>query len=263
MSKVTFELEGKEYELPEFINIDTYMKVYKLKDVFSDEYFSAKLINMVSGAPLEQLLQANYQQIEYLSNYIMLLFPIDKPPFIDRFELNGVHYGFLPSWREISFAEFVDLDTLMNKKADEVLDYIHIITAIMYRPIISEKGLHNFTIEKYNAETMVERANLFKKELDIKYFMGAQFFFIKYAKKYIEHTHQSSNLTMKDQLKFLWKNRKLMVKLLLSSNSDGLQSSTEYAKMILQSTMKSSRKSWWKSLTTLPTWLKRGSTKKG
>ena len=35
------------------------------------------------------------------------------------------------------------------KKPEEMLDYIHIITAIMYRPIISEKTKHKFEIEEY------------------------------------------------------------------------------------------------------------------
>jgi len=41
---VKFKLEGKEYKLPEFISISDYVKISKVKDLFTDEYFYPKLI---------------------------------------------------------------------------------------------------------------------------------------------------------------------------------------------------------------------------
>lgn len=120
-------------------------------------------------------MEANYNQIEMLSRYVMNLFP-QKEKFVDRFEFDGIKYGFIDTWRKMSFGEFVDLDTLMSKKDNDLLDNIHIITAILYRPIIEEDKKGNYKIEKYDPDTMEERAELFKK-LDIKYFIGAQVFF--------------------------------------------------------------------------------------
>jgi hypothetical protein len=108
---------------------------------------------------------------------------VPRPPYnlIDRFELDGIHYGYIPSYKEMSFAEFADLDTLLTKKPEEIMDYLHIITAIMYRPIVSEKKKHNFKIEKYDSDKMIERAELFKEKLDVKFALGGQFFFIKFV----------------------------------------------------------------------------------
>ncbi len=181
--KISFEIENKEYELPEFINIEQFSKIYKLKDVLSDEYFSIKLINALSGCPVEDLLQVNYQQIQHLGMYCMSLFPKPNERFIDRFELDGVHYGFFPNWRELTIAEFVDMDTISTKKPDELLNMLHILAAVMYRPIVEEKSEHDYKIEKYNVETMKDRSELFKKKLDIKYVLGAQFFFYQLRKQ--------------------------------------------------------------------------------
>ena len=59
------------------------------------------------------------------------------------------------------------MDTISTKPESELLDLLHILAAIMYRPIIEEKSEHDFKIEKYNVESMQERAELFKKKLDV------------------------------------------------------------------------------------------------
>lgn len=249
MKNVKFEIDGVEYELPEFINIEKYVKVFKIKDLFSDEYFSAKLLNIVSGVPVEKVLEGNYQEIEWLSNYVMTLFPKDTPKFEDRFQIDGVNYGFIPTWTKLSFAEYVDLDTLITKKPDEVLNYVHIIMAIMYRPIISNPEDKVYKIETYNQQTLEERAELFKKRLDIKYYISSQFFFIKFAKKYLHRTQQSSTMTLIEQIKFIWKNRKMMTTLLFQKDLDGTLYSTELLQTILQNTKPYSKSRWSRFLT--------------
>ena len=260
MRDVNFEIDGKEYELPNFMSIENYVKMYKVKDLLSDEYFAAKLINIMSDAPIDDLVEVNYQHIHYLATYIMSLVPQDEQPkFSDRFQIDNVDYGFLPSWKKVSFGEFVDLDTLMNKKGNEFLDYIHILTAIMYRPIITDPTKPEYEIEKYNTDTMVQRAELFKKQLDIRYFLGAQFFFTMFAEKFLQHTQSSltTTQTLKDSIKLIWRYRKILKTLALNKDSDGTSLSTDLLKTILQDMNKSSKKPWWKFSINLRTLLKR------
>ena len=165
---VSFKIDDQEYKLPKFISIGDYVKLFKVKDLFSDEYFAAKMVSLVSGCPVEDLLEADYEQVNYLASYLLTLIPQEQPKFVDRFELNGVNYGFFPNWRELTYAEFVDMDTISTKKPEEVYDLLHILCAIMYRPITNERSEHDFDIEKYNVKKMTTRAELFKKELDVK-----------------------------------------------------------------------------------------------
>ena len=174
------------------------------------------------------------------------MFPVgDNPTFYDTFELDGVEYGFLPSWRQLSFAEWVDLDTLMTKKPAEFLNYIHIVTAIMFRPIVS-KDKKGYTIEKYDSNKMIERANLFRDKLDIKYFIGAQFFFIKFARKYLDPTRTYSTMTLREKIMWMWKYKRTILKSLSTKSTDGGSSLTELVRTILQDTNRSSKKVWWK-----------------
>ena len=242
MNKVTFELEGQEYKIPTHLTINDYVKVFKVKDLFDDDYFAAKLISIITGADMTKLLEADREKVGYVFEQIYKILPLDKPGFLDKFTLDGVEYGFIPSWKKMSFGEFADLDTLMTKKPDEVLDYLHIITAILYRPITKSKSKHNFEIEKYNQNTMEERSELFKNKLDIEVALGAQFFFTQFAKIYSNYTPISLKMWMKIswiQLSVLWKMRKLIWKrIVLRKDLDGLSFSTEFAQMILQDIQK-------------------------
>lgn len=241
---IKFKLNEIEYKLPDFISIENYAKIYKVKDLFSDDYFAAKIINIITEAPLEELLEADYEEVSYLAAYIMSQIPLEKPKFIDRFEIDGVHYGFFPNWRELTFAEFVDMDTISTKKPEELLSMLHILAAVMYRPIVEEKSEHDYKIEKYNIETMKDRSELFKKKLDVKYVLGAQFFFINFANRFLSYSHLSSmpTLSIWMKLKLMWVMRRWIFAAIFKRPMDGSLSSTELLQTILQNTNLSTRK---------------------
>jgi hypothetical protein len=257
MSKLKFEIETKEYTLPDYITIGKYVEIFKIKDLFDDKYLAAKIVSKLSNCPMDDLLNVNYQQVDYLGNYVLKLFPTGKPIFEDRFQLNGVWYGFIPKWNKVSFAEFVDLDTLFGKKKNEILDYVHLLTSIMYRPIISDPSLPKYEIEKYDVDLMEDRAYLFKNELDIRYFLGGQFFFINLERNYSNHIQQylTGKTTLIQKIKFLWKWRKMIWNLLFKKDSDGSRLSTELLMTTSQSTMKYLKNLWLKFLINLATLL--------
>ena len=245
MKKITFELGDKEYILPEFLNIEDYVKIFKIKDLFEDEFLKAKVVSLMTDCPIETLLEAENHKVEFLATTIFAMVP--KPPYklIDRFKLDGVEYRYLPSYKEITYGEFVDLDTLLTKKPDEIMNYFHIIAAIMYRPIVSEKSKHQFKIEKYDVPKMQERAELFKKKLDIKFVLGGQFFFINFATIYSNYTPRSLKTRIRKEwmtLQLLWRNRKLIWRYLLKKDLDGMSLQIELQREILQNTLKSMRK---------------------
>jgi hypothetical protein len=235
---IKFKIEEKTYEVPNFISIDNYSKIYKVKDLFSDEYFAARLISIVTGAPIEDLLEGDYTEVSYLSAYILSILPQEKPQFVDSFELDGVKYGFFQNWRDLTFAEFVDMDTISTKKPEELLEMLHILAAVFYRPIVEQKSEHEFKIEKYDVSSMKERSELFKKKLDVKYVLGAQFFFIKFANRFLNYSHLSSipKISMWTKMKIMWNMRRIIWKTLFRKSTDGILSSTELLETILRNT---------------------------
>jgi len=242
---VKFKLEGKEYKLPEFISINDYVKISKVKDLFTDEYFYPKLINILTSCPLEDLMECGFEEINYLGHSIISILPKEKDiTFVDRFELDGVQYGFIPNWRDLTFAEFIDLDSISSKKTNELLDMLHILGAIMYRPIITETSEHNFTIEDYDIELMKKRSELFKNRLDIKIILGCQFFFINFVKKFSDYTQPSSTLTLSiwDKIKIIWMMWRMIYKGRSKNHSVGFWSSTEFVRTTLQNMSTSTKK---------------------
>jgi hypothetical protein len=232
---IKFKMNEVEYKLPEYLTIENYVKIYKMQDLFEDEYFAAKLISILTGAPQKELLEYDYQEINFLASEILALIPTTTI-FEDRFELDGVKYGFFPNWKDLSFAEFVDLDTLSSKKPDELLDSLHYLTAVMYRPIVTERSEHDFDIEKYDVNTMKKRAELFKKKLNVRYVLGAQSFFTQLEKRFLGYSQLSliKKLSMRQKIKIIWGMRKMIIQTLFKKRTGGTSSSIGYLETILQ-----------------------------
>ena len=230
-----FTMNEVAYKLPEYLTIEQYVKIYKMQDLFEDQYFAAKLISLLTGAKLNELLEHDYQEINFLASEILSLIPL-APKFEDRFELDGVKYGFFPNWRDLTFAEFVDLDTLSSKKPDELLDSLHFLTAVMYRPITEERGEHDFEIEKYDVNTMKKRAELFKKKLDVMYVLGAQSFFTQLEKRFSGYSqlYLIKKLSLMQKIKLVWSMRKMIIQILFKRRTGGTSLSTDYLETILQ-----------------------------
>ena len=242
---VKFKIEEKEYVINDFISIENYAKIYKVKDLFTDKYFAAKLLNLITDAPMDDLMTCDYEQINYLAAYILSLIPMEKEmQLIDRFEIDGVHYGFFPNWRDLTFAEFIDIDTISTKPTNELLDLLHILAAVMFRPIVEQISEHNFLIEEYDVKSMQIRAELFKKKLDIKMLLSAQFFFIKFAKRYSLYTQTSliQKIPFLMKLKLIWKMRKQIAQAIFKKRTAGTQLSIELLQMILLNTTTSTKK---------------------
>lgn len=235
---IKFKVEEKEYQVDNYISIDNYVRVYKQKDLFSEDYFAAKLISEITGCPVEDLLQCDAQEVNYISSYVMSLIPTEKPVFKDRFDIDGISYGFFPNWRDLTYAEFVDMDTISTKKPDELLSLLHILAAIMFRPIINERTEHDYDIEKYDINKMKERAELFKTKLDVKYILGAQFFFINFATRYSLYIQTSliTKIPLWTKIKLVWKMRKMIYIILFKKRSVGSLSQTKLLEMILENT---------------------------
>jgi hypothetical protein len=227
-------INNKEYKLPTHLNIDTYVKLFNVKDLFEDDYFEIKLINIITGEKNENILKLTHKKIKEASNHILNILPSTNFIFVDHFKIGDVEYGFIPEYKNMSFGEFADLDTLLTKKPEEIMKNLHIIAAIMFRPIISKKSKHNYKIEEYDSKTVDERSELFKKELDVSYVLGGKFFFSKFVKE----SYQATPLSLIQRIKKKIKSMKVMYRVWKEyrskKRSGGSQSSIELLEMILR-----------------------------
>ena len=63
----------------------------------------------------------------------------EKPQLVQRFKMKGVEYGFIPNLDDMSFGEYVDLDTYIGNWQE-----MHRAMGVLYRPIKNKHG------ERYN-----------------------------------------------------------------------------------------------------------------
>lgn len=119
-----------------------------------------------------------------------------QPILIDRFELNGVTYGFIPNFDNLTTAEYIDLDTYAET---DILRFL----AVIYRPIESKfKNLYNIKEYKGTEENYLKMAHA-----PAMAFLGAKVFFWNLSKELLKHlpTYLQQELTQ-EQLTDLEKN---------------------------------------------------------
>jgi hypothetical protein len=69
-----------------------------------------------------------------------------KHQLINTFKINNQEYGFIPSLEDMSFGEYVDLDTFIGDN-----DNLHRAMNVLYRPIETRKG-ERYIIESYKPD---------------------------------------------------------------------------------------------------------------
>ena len=86
--------------------------------------------------------------------------------------IDGIDYGFHPNLHELKLKEFVDLDN----KLGEGWSAMDSVMAILYRPIIEEKG-DKYKVEEYDFRSAKKRAKIFRDNLSVNTVNGAASFF--------------------------------------------------------------------------------------
>lgn len=155
--------------IPENLNdvsLGQYQKWLKIaKDKEQDHFLQKKMIEIFCNVPLKQVLQIKANDIKNICLEISKLFT-KEPRFIDRFNLNGKEFGFVPSLDEMTFGEYVDLDTYLND-----WDLMHKAMGVLFRPITYKKK-KQYLIEDY------ERADKYDmKDMTLDIVFGATVFF--------------------------------------------------------------------------------------
>ena len=155
--------------IPETLNEVTlkqyqkWLKIAEGKEL--DSFLQQKMIEIFCNIPLKNVLQIKASDINNITEELTKLFT-NTPKFIDRFEMNGKEFGFIPKLDDISFGEYVDLDTYL---AD--WESMHKAMGVLFRPITFKKK-KQYLIEDYDS---AEKYDMTEVTLDVAF--GALVFF--------------------------------------------------------------------------------------
>lgn len=126
------------------VTLGQYQEYIKVIDLPENE-LAFKMVEIFCGLNKEQTRALKMTDITDISNIISTMFD-SSPPLIHKFKMKGVEYGFIPSLDDMSFGEYIDLDTYIGD-----WDNMQKAMGVLYRPITNKYG-GKYTIEDYKAQ---------------------------------------------------------------------------------------------------------------
>lgn len=166
----------------------TIRRYYGLQTILSseDKDKEFKIVETLTGCPVKLLKKIKYQ--DWLLIWHEALIQVDTlkgttdaiNPII---EFNGVRYG-LPAIQDLSVGEFADLEIFYSQKDSQ--SKIHEAAAILYRPILKQKGEY-VQLEEYDAEKTRERSEEFL-DFPVSAIRSANAFFLQSATSLLKNT---------------------------------------------------------------------------
>ena len=128
------------------ITLGQYQKYLKIQSDNEDENFLAiKMIEIFCGLRGDTIMSMKAKSIGDTTTILSNMFN-EKPPLVKEFKMGGVSYGFIPKLEDMSFGEYIDLDTYIGDVPN-----LHRAMGVLYRPI-KLKDKQKYLIEDYKGE---------------------------------------------------------------------------------------------------------------
>jgi hypothetical protein len=198
------------------ITLAQYQEFAKLDGKLEDTHDAAiqlKIVEIFCKVPEIVVRNMKATDIAEVCEIINTMFDTSHQ-LINKFKLNGVEYGFIPELDDMSFGEYMDLDTFISDN-----DNLHRAVNVLFRPIKHIRG-HRYVIEDYDPDS-----SDIAKEFPLDVVLGAIVFFYSLGR--------DLSMVMLNSLEE--KNEKALTEHLISQpNGDGLTHSMESLKAILQ-----------------------------
>lgn len=120
------------------IPLKHYQEFLKIQADSNDEEFVAqKMIEIFCGISLKDVVKMKLTSLNELIAHFTQLFS-EKPKFQNRFKITSeegeIEFGFIPELENISFGEYVDLESHLTN-----WETYHKAMAVMYRPIVKTR----------------------------------------------------------------------------------------------------------------------------
>lgn len=196
------------------ITLDQYQRFARLQG--DEEFLTHKMLEIFCGVPLADLPNVRIKDVSHVSKHIIQMLN-EKPKLTPTFTIGEHKFGFIPELDNITYGEFIDLDTYLQD-----VQNLHKTMAVLYRPIVSEvKG--RYLIETYESAGKYEDL---MKDAPMDVVMGASLFFYRLGNELLEATLNSLEKEMSNKTNTPSKDNS-------QSGGDGTQQSINLLKEIL------------------------------
>ena len=128
------------------ITLEQYQRFLKIQANNEDETFLAiKMIEIFCKVRGDVIMKMKASDIRDITGILAEMFN-QKPPLVKHFDMKGIKYGFIPKLEDMTFGEYVDLDTYISD-----IENIHKAMAVLYRPVTTQYN-ELYSIEEYDGE---------------------------------------------------------------------------------------------------------------
>ena len=190
------EYQSVKYPVTE-PTIELWQRLMGLKEWTEDTEFAVELISQVTGLDRDTINKSDWHNVlsvsQNISNYLLN----ESKVFHREFEFDGVKYGFI-DLPNLTFGEFIDIDTFLSKTELERRNEINLLMAMLYREI-GEDG----KLVPYDSSQVGLRAKKFKK-LGVKYVTGSTSFFLRLEKTLLQNSKPSFWNLLKIKILMTW-----------------------------------------------------------
>jgi hypothetical protein len=161
------------------IKLSQYLKFLAIAEQNEEsDFLHHKMIQIFCNVELKYIDQFKRTQLIEIVNSINSLFE-NVPEFKNRFELNGVEFGFIPNLEDITQGEYIDLDNYLPINSD-----MNKAMAVMFRPI-KQRFKDKYIIEDYAGSSLYAEKML-DAPLDVV--LGARVFFYHLGNELLKST---------------------------------------------------------------------------
>lgn len=185
-------LNGKVQKVNPEMTIELYQTIQKNPQNYTTP---TQMLALYLGITTDELKDLPVDQIRFvegvLSSHILTPNPDDV---VFTFQHDGVTYGLENDWGNMKFGQWVDMEVF--SQADKITDSIHIIMALLYRPVTLVKGTE-YKLSDFKSSEVMDRAEVFRKALPVAYWFGCASFFFLIAKEFITSIENSSKATLR------------------------------------------------------------------
>ena len=218
---IKVKLGEKEIDVIPQLTISRWQKIQRNLQRYED---TSELLALYLDIEVKELRELPVEQIKFVED--ILTQHLMKPRTNEialTFNYKGTTYGLENDWQNMTWGQWVDIEVFSQK--DKIMDNIHIIMSLLYRPVIIQDGT-TYKLEPFDSDKVMERAEKFLN-LPIWYWFGAATFFLSMSSEYIKDIETSLKAQMKIEkllkpvMKILpkWLQRKLQPDFTLSSVS--------------------------------------------
>lgn len=103
-------------------------------DPNADTFVSMKMLEIFCNVPYDKTKFLKFKDVAHIVGILADMLN-SKPDLVKSFKIGETEFGFIPDLEDMSFGEYVDLDTSIGD-----WDKMHTAMAVLYRPIVQKYG---------------------------------------------------------------------------------------------------------------------------